>query len=140
MNIRRALISVYDKTGVAQLGRALVDAGVELLSTGGTARVLREAGLPVVDVSEFTDSPEVMAGRVKTLHPRVAGGVLARRALDSDMADLQALGGGPIDLVAVNLYPFRTTVAAGATDAEAIEQIDIGGPTLLRAAAKNHAD
>lgn len=140
MNIRRALISVYDKTWVAELGRALADAGVELLSTGGTARVLREAGLQVIDVSEFTGSPEVMGGRVKTLHPRVHAGVLARRALDSDMADLEALGGGAIDLVAVNLYPFRATVAAGVDDAEALEQIDIGGPTMLRSAAKNHAD
>ena len=140
MDIRRALISVYDKTGVAELGRALAEAGVELLSTGGTARVLREAGLAVVDVSEFTGSPERMGGRVKTLHPRVHGGILARRAIEGDLTDLKALGGAPIDLVAVNLYPFRQTVAGGADAAEALEQIDIGGPTLLRAAAKNHAD
>ncbi len=140
MNIRRALVSVYDKTGVAELGRALSLAGVEVLSTGGTAAALRAAGVDVVDVSDFTGSPEVMGGRVKTLHPRVHAGVLARRAMEGDMVDLEGLGGGAIDLVAVNLYPFRETVAGGASAAEALEQIDIGGPTLLRAAAKNHAD
>ena len=136
----RALLSVSDKTGIVDLARGLADAGVELVSTGGTAALLREAGLECLDVSEVTGQPEVMGGRVKTIHPRVHGGLLARRDVPSDMVALAELGGAPIDWVVVNLYPFRETIARpGVTDAEAIEQIDIGGPAMIRAAAKNHA-
>jgi phosphoribosylaminoimidazolecarboxamide formyltransferase/IMP cyclohydrolase len=119
------------------LARALVERGVELLSTGGTHRALVEAGLPVRSVEDYTGSPEVMAGRVKTLHPRVHGGILARRGLDE--ADLERLGAGPIDLVVVNLYPFEETLRSGAGHEAVVEQIDIGGPSMLRSAAKNHA-
>ncbi|HEX6242856.1 MAG TPA: bifunctional phosphoribosylaminoimidazolecarboxamide formyltransferase/IMP cyclohydrolase [Polyangiales bacterium] len=136
--IKRALISVSDKRGVVELARQLVEAGVEILSTGGTARSLREAGLAVTDVSTYTGSPEVMDGRVKTLHPRVHGGLLMRDT-DEDRAQLAQLGGGPIDLVVVNLYPFEATVLRGAAHDEVIENIDIGGPSMLRSAAKNHA-
>ncbi|MBY6204825.1 bifunctional phosphoribosylaminoimidazolecarboxamide formyltransferase/IMP cyclohydrolase [Halomonas denitrificans] len=135
--IRRALLSVSDKTGLVELAEALAEAGVELLSTGGSARTLRDAGLEVVDVSGYTGFPEIMGGRVKTLHPKVHGGILARDGVDDAVAAEHAIP--PIDLVAVNLYPFAETVAkpdCGWTDA--IENIDIGGPTLLRAAAKNH--
>ena len=137
MAIRRVLISVSDKRGVVEFGRALVKHGAELLSTGGTARALREAGLPVRDVSEYTESPEVMGGRVKTLHPRVHGGILFRD-LPEDRADLERLGGAPIDLVCVNLYPFEATVARGASHEDTIENIDIGGPSMVRSAAKAH--
>lgn len=136
--ISRALISVSDKTGIAELGKELSESGVEILSTGGTARVLRDAGVPVIDVSQYTDSPEVMDGRVKTLHPRVHGGLLMRDT-ESDRAELKSLGGKPIDLVVVNLYPFEQTVAKGAEHDEVIENIDIGGPSMVRSAAKNHA-
>jgi phosphoribosylaminoimidazolecarboxamide formyltransferase / IMP cyclohydrolase len=136
--IQRALISVSDKRGVVELAHALARAGVELLSTGGTAKALRDAGLEVVDVSEYTGSPEVMDGRVKTLHPRVHGGLLMRD-LPQDRAELASLGGKPIDLVIVNLYPFEATVARGAAHDDVIENIDIGGPSMLRSAAKNHA-
>jgi phosphoribosylaminoimidazolecarboxamide formyltransferase/IMP cyclohydrolase len=136
--IRRALVSVSDKTSVVELSRSLAERGVTLLSTGGTARALREAGLVVTDVSEYTGSPEIMDGRVKTLHPRVHGGILMRD-LDSDRLELTRIGGEPIDLVVVNLYPFEATVARGAAYADAIENIDIGGPCMIRAAAKNHA-
>jgi phosphoribosylaminoimidazolecarboxamide formyltransferase/IMP cyclohydrolase len=136
--IQRALISVSDKRGVVELARALSAAGVELLSTGGTSKALREAGLPVVDVSEYTGSPEVMDGRVKTLHPRVHGGLLMRDQAQ-DRAELASLGGKPIDLVIVNLYPFEGTVARGAPHEDVIENIDIGGPSMLRSAAKNHS-
>jgi len=137
-SIQRALISVSDKSGVVDFARRLHDMGVELLSTGGTARLLADNGLPVVEVSDYTGFPEMMAGRVKTLHPRIHGGILARRGTDE--AVMAEHGIGPIDLVAVNLYPFEQTVARGDCDlATAIENIDIGGPTLLRAAAKNHA-
>src|SRR5690606_17502396 len=118
--------------------RGLVELGWEIVSTGGTARTLREAGIEVRDVSDVTSHPEMMEGRVKTLHPAVHAGLLARRTVEADMRALEALGYGTVDLVAVNLYPFEQTVAAGATLAEAIEQIDIGGPSMLRAAAKNH--
>jgi phosphoribosylaminoimidazolecarboxamide formyltransferase/IMP cyclohydrolase len=136
--IRRALLSVSDKTGLVPFARALADRGVTLLSTGGTLKALAEAGIPVTSVEAYTGSPEVMDGRVKTLHPRVHGGILMRGAEDD--ADLARLGGEPIDLVVVNLYPFEATVArASATHAEIIENIDIGGPSMVRSAAKNHA-
>ena len=136
--IRRALVSVSDKAGVVELGRKLAAKGVTILSTGGTAKALREAGVAVTDVSEYTGSPEIMEGRVKTLHPRVHGGILMRD-LQQDRDELARIGGAPIDLVVVNLYPFEATVARGAEYAEAIENIDIGGPCMIRAAAKNHA-
>ncbi len=136
--VARALISVSDKTGIAELGKELSEAGVEILSTGGTARTLRDAGVPVIDVSQYTDSPEVMDGRVKTLHPRIHGGLLMRDT-GQDREELKSLGGKPIDLVVVNLYPFEQTVAKGAAHEEVIENIDIGGPSMVRSAAKNHA-
>ena len=140
-SIRRALLSVSDKTGIQPFARSLADRGFVLLSTGGTARALRAAGLDVVDVADVTGHPEMMEGRVKTLHPAVHAGLLARRNVPGDLAALGEHGYAPIDLVAVNLYPFRETIAAGAVSvAEAMEQVDIGGPTMIRAAAKNHAD
>ena len=137
--ISRALISVSDKTGVEELGKFLAARGVEILSTGGTAKALRDAGINVKDVAEYTGFPEMMDGRVKTLHPHIHGAILARRDNPGDQEALDALGIGAIDLVAVNLYPFAQTVAKGADTAEVIENIDIGGPTLIRAAAKNFA-
>jgi phosphoribosylaminoimidazolecarboxamide formyltransferase / IMP cyclohydrolase len=135
----RALLSVSDKTGLVPFARTLSERGWTLLSTGGTARVLREAGLPVTDVSEVTGHPEMMDGRVKTLHPAVHAGLLGRRGHAEDEAAMDELGYAPIDLVAVNLYPFRETIARpGVTLADAIENIDIGGPSMLRSAAKNH--
>jgi phosphoribosylaminoimidazolecarboxamide formyltransferase / IMP cyclohydrolase len=137
--IRRALISVSDKSGVVDLARALAARGVQILSTGGTAKLLAQAGIAVTEVSDFTGSPEIMDGRVKTLHPKIHGGILGRRGTDD--AVMRQQGIEPIDLIAVNLYPFEATVAKpGCTLEDAIENIDIGGPTLLRAAAKNHAD
>ena len=137
--IRRALLSVADKSGLAPFAAELHRRGVELLSTGGTARLLFDEGLPVRDVAAYTGFPEMMAGRLKTLHPRVHGGLLGRRGQDE--AAMQAHGIEPIDLLVVNLYPFAATIARpGCTYAEAIENIDIGGPAMLRAAAKNHAD
>ncbi|MDT8439385.1 MAG: bifunctional phosphoribosylaminoimidazolecarboxamide formyltransferase/IMP cyclohydrolase [Wenzhouxiangellaceae bacterium] len=136
-DLRRALISVSDKTGLAELGQALAGHGIEILSTGGSAKALRAAGVAVTEVSDFTGFPEIMGGRVKTLHPRIHGGILARAGLDDAAAAEHDLP--PIDLVVVNLYPFAQTIAR--TDCsfdEAIENIDIGGPALLRAAAKNH--
>jgi phosphoribosylaminoimidazolecarboxamide formyltransferase/IMP cyclohydrolase len=139
--MKRALLSVSDKTGIVGLGRALAERGWELLSTGGTAAALRDAGLEVRDVADVTGHPEMMGGRLKTLHPAVHAGILARRGMESDMAAIEAQGYGPIDLVAVNLYPFRETIARGGVAVpEAMEKVDIGGPTMLRAAAKNHAD
>jgi len=136
--IKRALISVSDKTGIVDFAKALAAAGVELLSTGGTAKLLRDAGLKVKDVSEHTGFPEIMAGRVKTLHPKVHGGLLGRRGMDD--AVMSEHGITPIDLLAVNLYPFeRTVIEPGSTFEDAIENIDVGGPAMLRAAAKNHA-
>jgi phosphoribosylaminoimidazolecarboxamide formyltransferase/IMP cyclohydrolase len=136
--IRRALISVSDKEGIVDFARGLQALGIEILSTGGTARLLAEAGIPVTEVSDYTGFPEMMDGRVKTLHPKIHGGILARRGMDE--AVMAANGIGPIDLVVVNLYPFEQTVARADCDLSmAIENIDIGGPTLLRAAAKNHA-
>jgi phosphoribosylaminoimidazolecarboxamide formyltransferase/IMP cyclohydrolase len=137
--IRRALLSVWDKTGLIPLARGLAEAGVELVSTGGTASALREAELAVVDVAAVTGAPGILDGRVKTLHPAVHGGILARRDLDAHMATIGALGIPPIDLVVVNLYPFESTIAGGAGYDEAVEMIDIGGPAMIRAAAKNHA-
>ncbi len=136
--VRRALISVFDKAGLVPFTRSLHERGVEVVSTGGTARVLRDAGLPVRDVSELTGFPEILDGRVKTLHPLVHGALLARRSDQSDLTQLEAHGIAPIDLVVVNLYPFSTAAARpDVTDASAIENIDIGGPTMVRAAAKN---
>jgi phosphoribosylaminoimidazolecarboxamide formyltransferase/IMP cyclohydrolase len=137
--IRRALLSVSDKTGVADLGRALAARGVELVSTGGTATALRDAGLTVRDVSDLTGFPEMMDGRVKTLHPNVHGGLLAVRDDPAHVAAMEAHGIGAIDLVVVNLYPFEATVAKGADRDTVIENIDIGGPSMVRSAAKNHA-
>ena len=136
--VTRALISVFDKTGVLEFARGLHALGVEILSTCGTARMLAEAGVPVIEVSDYTGFPEMLDGRVKTLHPKVHGGLLARRDLPAHMAALEQHGIGRIDLLAVNLYPFQQTVARpGVTLDEAIENIDIGGPAMLRAAATN---
>ena len=137
--VRRALISVSDKTGLAELTKALADVNVELLSTGGTAKAMREAGLQVMDVAEVTGYPEMMDGRVKTLHPAVHGGLLAQRNNDDHLAAMREHGIGAIDLLVVNLYPFEDTVAAGGDYDTCIENIDIGGPAMIRAAAKNHA-
>ncbi len=137
--IRRALISVSDKTGLVDLAQALAARGVEILSTGGSAATLREARVPVIDVADVTGFPEMMDGRVKTLHPKVHGGLLALRDNPEHMAAMEAHGIGPIDLLVVNLYPFEATVAAGADYDTCIENIDIGGPAMIRAAAKNHA-
>ncbi|MFE3836713.1 bifunctional phosphoribosylaminoimidazolecarboxamide formyltransferase/IMP cyclohydrolase [Pseudogemmobacter sonorensis] len=139
VRLRRALISVSDKTGLLEFSRALHDRGVELLSTGGTAKALREAGLPVRDVAEVTGFPEMMDGRVKTLHPAVHGGLLALRDNADHVSAMEAHGIGGIDLLVVNLYPFEETVARGADYATAVENVDIGGPAMIRAAAKNHA-
>ncbi|MBB93358.1 MAG: bifunctional phosphoribosylaminoimidazolecarboxamide formyltransferase/inosine monophosphate cyclohydrolase [Rhodobacteraceae bacterium] len=137
--VRRALLSVSDKTGLVDLGQALAAKGVELLSTGGTAKTLREVGLTVKDVSEVTGFPEMMDGRVKTLHPAVHGGLLALRDNDEHVAAMEEHAIAPIDLLVVNLYPFEATVAAAADYETCIENIDIGGPAMIRAAAKNHA-
>ncbi len=136
--IRRALLSVSDKTGLIDLGRALSQRGVELLSTGGSAKTLRDAGLEVRDVADVTGFPEMMDGRVKTLHPAVHGGLLALRDNDDHIAAMDEHGIGAIDLLVVNLYPFESTVAAGADYDTCVENIDIGGPAMIRAAAKNH--
>ncbi|MFF5101852.1 bifunctional phosphoribosylaminoimidazolecarboxamide formyltransferase/IMP cyclohydrolase [Streptomyces sp. NPDC000134] len=136
--IRRALVSVYDKTGLEDLARGLHEAGVELVSTGSTAGRIAAAGVPVTKVEELTGFPECLDGRVKTLHPKVHAGILADLRLDSHREQLAELGVQPFDLVVVNLYPFRETVASGATPDECVEQIDIGGPSMVRAAAKNH--
>jgi phosphoribosylaminoimidazolecarboxamide formyltransferase/IMP cyclohydrolase len=135
---RRALISVFDKRGAADLARGLAARGLEIVSTGGTLDLLRREGVPVTAVSDVTGFPEILDGRVKTLHPRIHGGILARRADASHHAQLDEHGITPIDLVVVNLYPFEKTVAGGASFDEAVEMIDIGGPTMVRAAAKNH--
>lgn len=138
---RRALLSVSDKSGIEDFAKALVDAGWEILSTGGTASAIREAGVEVTDVAQVTGHPEMMDGRVKTLHPAIHAGLLARRARSDDMAALSEHGYAPIDLVAVNLYPFRETVARGDVPIdEAMGKVDIGGPTIIRAAAKSHVD
>ncbi|MGD1473584.1 bifunctional phosphoribosylaminoimidazolecarboxamide formyltransferase/IMP cyclohydrolase [Vibrio harveyi] len=137
--IRRALISVSDKTGIVEFAQALAERGVDILSTGGTARLLAEQGIAVTEVSDYTGFPEMMDGRVKTLHPKVHGGVLGRRGQDDDVMEKHGIN--PIDMVVVNLYPFAETVAKeGCTLADAVENIDIGGPTMVRSAAKNHKD
>ncbi|MFD9117272.1 bifunctional phosphoribosylaminoimidazolecarboxamide formyltransferase/IMP cyclohydrolase [Streptomyces bottropensis] len=136
--IRRALVSVYDKTGLEDLARGLHEAGVELVSTGSTAGRIAAAGVPVTKVEELTGFPECLDGRVKTLHPKVHAGILADLRLEDHRRQLAELGVEPFDLVVVNLYPFRETVASGATPDECVEQIDIGGPSMVRAAAKNH--
>ena len=136
--IRRALISVYDKDRLLEIGSALSKAGVELLSTGSTAANLAAAGIAVTEVSDYTGFPEIMGGRVKTLHPRVHSGILADQNNPEHLAAIAELDIAPFDLVVINLYPFAATIAAGATFAEAIEQIDVGGPSMLRGAAKNH--
>ena len=137
--VRRALLSVSDKTGLIDLGKSLAERGVELLSTGGTAKALRDAGLAVKDVSEITGFPEMMDGRVKTLHPMVHGGLLALRDNDAHVAAMTEHGIGEIDLLVVNLYPFEAALKRGAEYEEMIENIDIGGPAMIRAAAKNHS-
>jgi phosphoribosylaminoimidazolecarboxamide formyltransferase / IMP cyclohydrolase len=136
--IRRALLGVYDKTGVEELAAGLAAAGVELVSTGATARRIAEAGIPVTPVEQVTGFPECLDGRVKTLHPAVHAGILADRRKPEHVAQLDELGIAPFDLVVVNLYPFTETVASGASPDECVEQIDIGGPAMVRAAAKNH--
>ena len=136
--MKRAIFSVYDKTGIVEFGKGLTDLGWELLASGGTAKLLREANLRVTEVAEYTKSPEILGGRVKTLHPAVHGGLLARPT-EEDHKQLINLGWDYIDLAVVNLYPFEQTIAkTGVSFTEAIENIDIGGVTLIRAAAKNH--
>ncbi|WP_084074055.1 bifunctional phosphoribosylaminoimidazolecarboxamide formyltransferase/IMP cyclohydrolase [Demequina sp. NBRC 110052] len=136
--VRRALISVYDKTGLAELATALADAGIQVVSTGSTAARIADAGVPVTPVDQITGFPECLDGRVKTLHPRIHAGILADRRLPEHRAQLDELDIEPFDLVIVNLYPFAATVASGAGEDDVIEQIDIGGPSMVRAAAKNH--
>ena len=137
--LRRALVSVYDKSGLIELGRDLAAAGIEVVSTGSTAAKLADAGVPVTGIEEVTGFPECLDGRVKTLHPHVHAGILADRRLATHREQLDDLGVAPFDLVITNLYPFAATVASGASEDECVEQIDIGGPTMVRAAAKNHA-
>lgn len=138
--IRRALVSVYDKTGLDELAEGLQAAGVEIVSTGSTAATIARLGIPVTQVSDLTDFPECLDGRVKTLHPKVHAGILADLRLTDHEQQLEQMGIAPFDLVVVNLYPFASTVASGATMDECIEQIDIGGPSMVRGAAKNHAN
>jgi len=138
IDIHRALVSVYDKTGLIELGQALAHHGVEIVSTGSTAKMLADAGIAVTPVEQVTGFPECLDGRVKTLHPAIHAGILADRRLDSHVAQLAELGIAPFDLVVCNLYPFVETVASGASTDECVEQIDIGGPSMVRAAAKNH--
>src|SRR5438094_2607934 len=138
MALQRALISVFDKTGIVEFAKRLVAQKIEILSTGGTAKLLRETGIAVRDVSDFTGWPEMLGGRVKTLHPKVHGGLLYRRGHAEDQKQVAEHGIAPIDLLVVNLYPFEATAAkAGLTAEELIENIDIGGPTMLRTAAKH---
>lgn len=141
MRIKRALLSVSDKTGIVKLAQFLHDIGVEIISTGGTMKALQDAGIPVTYVSDVTGFPEIMDGRVKTLNPKIHGGILAVRGNPEHVKAMEEHGIKPIDLVVVNLYPFRETIAKpGVTEAEAIENIDIGGPAMVRAAAKNFRD
>lgn len=136
---KRALISVSDKTGVADFARGLADHGIEIISTGGTKAVLEQAGIPTISIEEVTDFPEMMDGRVKTLHPKIHGGLLGRRDVDAHVQAMEIYGIQPIDVVCVNLYPFKETILkADVTQDQAIENIDIGGPSMLRSAAKNH--
>lgn len=138
--IKRALMSVTDKSGLGEFGRFLAERGVEILSTGGTAKLLRDHGVPVVEVSDYTGFPEMLDGRVKTLHPKIHGGILGRRDLETHREQMAKHGINPIDLVVVNLYQFEKAIAQpGVGLEEAVEHIDIGGPTLIRAAAKNYA-
>ncbi|MFD0854201.1 bifunctional phosphoribosylaminoimidazolecarboxamide formyltransferase/IMP cyclohydrolase, partial [Actinomadura adrarensis] len=138
VGIKRALISVYDKTGLEELARGLHEAGVEIVSTGSTAGRIAAAGVPVMKVEKLTGFPECLDGRVKTLHPKVHAGLLADRAKADHMQQIEDLGVEPFDLLVVNLYPFSQTVASGASPDECVEQIDIGAPRMVRAAAKNH--
>ena len=139
--IKRALISVSDKTGVVDIARGLEALGAEILSTGGTAKALREAGVKVTDVAAYTGSPEILDGRVKTLHPKIHGGLLGRRSVSAHVEQMTQHHIGPIDVVVVNLYPFEATIAKpNCHFDDAIENIDIGGPSMLRSAAKNHED
>lgn len=138
---KRALISVSDKTGIVDFAKHLVELGYEIISTGGTHKVLAENGVPVIGVSDITGFPECLDGRVKTLHPKIHAGILAMRKNPEHMQQLQDLGVDTIDIVAINLYPFKQTILKdGVTFEDAIENIDIGGPTMIRAAAKNHQD
>jgi len=140
-SIKRALISVSDKTGVVELANGLAALGAEILSTGGTAKTLRDAGVTVVDVAAYTGSPEILDGRVKTLHPKIHGGLLGRRSVPAHVEQMKQHNIGPIDMVVVNLYPFEATIAKPDCHFDdAIENIDIGGPSMLRSAAKNHDD
>jgi phosphoribosylaminoimidazolecarboxamide formyltransferase/IMP cyclohydrolase len=134
---KRALLSVADKSGIVELARGLESRGYEIVSSGGTAKLLEDEGVPVRRVSEVTGSPEILGGRVKTLHPRIHGGILARREVASDVAELEAQGIAPVDIVVVNFYPFEKTVAKGSPIDEILENIDVGGPSMLRASAKN---
>jgi phosphoribosylaminoimidazolecarboxamide formyltransferase/IMP cyclohydrolase len=138
--IKRALISVSDKTGLLELAKALVDAGVEIVSTGSTGTTIAGAGLPVTQVQDLTGFPECLDGRVKTLHPKVHGGLLADLRLESHVQQLKDLEIEPFQLAVINLYPFTQTVLSGASADECVEQIDIGGPAMVRASAKNHAN
>src|ERR1044071_4989553 len=138
--ITRALLSVSDKSGLIDFARALAGHGIELISTGGTAKALKDAGLKVIDVAELTGFPEMMDGRVKTLHPKVHGGLLAMRDNKEHAGAMAQHGIKPIDLLVVNLYPFEATVAKGGSYEDCVENIDIGGPAMIRAAAKNHND
>ncbi len=136
--IRRALISVYEKSGLVELGKALADAGVEILSTGSTAKTLSAAGIAVIAVEDYTGFPEMMGGRVKTLHPRIHGGILADQENPDHIAAITSHEIAPFDLIVVNLYPFSQTIASTDDFAECIEQIDIGGPSMIRSGSKNH--
>ena len=140
-SMKRALISVSDKTGVVDMAKGLAALGAEILSTGGTAKTLREAGVAVTDVAAYTGSPEILDGRVKTLHPKIHGGLLGRRPVPAHVDQMTQHNIGPIDMVVVNLYPFEATIAKpNCHFDDAIENIDIGGPSMLRSAAKNHDD
>jgi phosphoribosylaminoimidazolecarboxamide formyltransferase / IMP cyclohydrolase len=139
--IKKAIISVSDKSGIVEFAKELASMGIEILSTGGTAKALRNAGISVREVSEYTGSPEMLDGRVKTLHPKIHGGLLSRRDNVKDMEEIRKYGIDPIDMVVVNLYPFEETISKpDVTFDEAIENIDIGGPTMLRSASKNFRD
>jgi phosphoribosylaminoimidazolecarboxamide formyltransferase/IMP cyclohydrolase len=139
--IQRALLSVSDKTGLVDFAKKLSGMGVEILSTGGTAKTLRSSGITVTEVSDYTGFPEMLDGRLKTLHPKIHGGLLARRGNPKDMDDIRKHGIHPLDMVVVNLYPFEATISKpSVTLEEAIENIDIGGPAMLRAASKNYQD
>ena len=138
MKIKKAIISVSDKTGIVDFAKEISNLGIEILSTGGTAKILRENGIDVIEISDYTGFPEIMDGRVKTLHPKIHGGILALRDNPEHMGKIKELGIEPIDMVVVNLYPFEKTIEKpDATFDDAIENIDIGGPTMIRASAKN---